>query len=358
MVTGTRDHRRAFTLLELLMVVSIIAVLSAMLLAVVGPIRRAVDKAKTAAILADVRLALNTVAADGNQISPVEHPLAGSAVPRSMFIRSVAPIGSAVDAASEALVVAVPATIIGATDQARIMLPSDIYVGGASAGSCDSPFLYGMQRGRIGVLGATSDLITTFRRIPALNSGYDAAPGVLRTPYDWSKYPNEKFLFKPAIVAPATLESQSAKVMDYILGLHRSGLLQKGAIFTAGSDGVLIKNGRVWQPQPPVAPVTLSPGVVKKDYLTTATWRAGTVNDGVWKRYRLRGTAIYDAWGREVLCSIGANDAIRLESAGYDGVFKWNPGADTIYQTNPLDTTSSGDDRDGSTDNVTAATRD
>jgi hypothetical protein len=93
-------------------------------------------------------------------------------------------------------------------------------------------------------------------------------------------------------------------------------------------------------------------------------WMPGLIQDGVmndpdypanvtdWKPYRLRGLAIYDAWGREVLYSIGSNGAMRLTSAGHDGVFKWLAGSNLIYDTPANARVARVDDHEGSSDNV------
>ncbi|MBA2480971.1 MAG: type II secretion system protein [Planctomycetes bacterium] len=345
--------RSGFTMLELLMVVAIIAILTGMILAVVGPVRRSVMKGKTNAILAEVRLALATVAADGSQIAPVEHPLAGTALPapgfpRPIFLRAD---GTPVNLTAEAIIVT-DMTWVDVTFRPRVMLPNDRFRGVVTAG--DLPLLYGMPRGRIGILGAADENITTYRRLPSLKVGYDKSPGVLKDPTS-ANYPDDAFLIKPTISPPDKLEDRSTKAVDYLLSFHRAGILQKGGIFTSGADGITLFNNRVWTAQPSANP---TPGVKKKDYETFPNWQPGRVLDGSWIRYRLRGSAIYDAWGNEILCSMGANDAIRLESAGNDGVFRWFPGQDGVYQTNPTDLAASGDDLNGELDNVSAATRD
>jgi hypothetical protein len=63
--------------------------------------------------------------------------------------------------------------------------------------------------------------------------------------------------------------------------------------------------------------------------------------------------AVYDAWGNELQMSTTSKDNLIVESAGADGVFRWGPGPDGVYQTDAFTTARvpAGDDRIGWTDN-------
>ena len=72
-----------------------------------------------------------------------------------------------------------------------------------------------------------------------------------------------------------------------------------------------------------------------------------------WQRYRLRGPVLVDGWGREILYR--SQPIPGLLSAGKDGVFVCDPGPDGIITSSAavVETTRSGDDRNGVIDNLT-----
>ncbi|MBA3708231.1 MAG: type II secretion system protein [Planctomycetes bacterium] len=344
MVIRVRPGCNGFTLVELLIVIAIISVLVGMLLAAVGPIRESVRRTRTRAIVQDINIALATIATEGRLLAPVEHPIAASAAPRSVFVRA----GSVtlVDQTAAALV-AKDLSWIDTSDQSRVLLSTDLYQGGTAVGDCQLPFAYGVERSRLSVLSAADLTVTSYLRMPESGSRFFVKlTGILQKPYDNTVYPDREFLFQPQFMPGQTLESESKKNLEQNLSLQRTEILQKGGLFTADlADGTLIVGGRLWTPN----------GGLKR---TVPLWEPGYVKDaGAWKRYRLRGTALYDAWGDEILVSLLSNDAYRIESAGRDGVVRWSPGIDGIYQTQPSDTSPSGDDRDGTLDNVSSVTK-
>src|SRR4051812_5418479 len=101
-------QRHAFTMLELLIVITVIGVLAGMLIVVIQMIGRTMKVNKTVAIM-DIALAGLAVAETQNiNISLVEHPLANSVPPRSPFLRAIAvparfAVGDPVATAGEAL---------------------------------------------------------------------------------------------------------------------------------------------------------------------------------------------------------------------------------------------------------------
>lgn len=359
MVNALKPARssHAFTVIELLVVITIIAILTALVVACIDIFTRNTKKAKTNAILASVRVALSLASAEGINIAPVEHPLAGSALvggSRPQFVRAT---GGSVSSSGEALKVDDINWVAGAA-QSQVMLPTDYFQGGAGPASCVLPLLYGMNRDRIGIIGPAYDLITNYRRLPSIGSGYDVSPATspatLKSPYTNSNYPDDRFLVKPTLPTTPVIitpEQRSADIIKLSLATAQTEIAGLNGLFTADdtpppspSSSTLIMNNRVRQP---------STGDVQN-----AAWKSGFVLDGgIWRRYRLRGTAVYDAWGNEILFSIAANGAVRLESAGPDGVFRWLPGVDRIYQTAANATVAAGDDKDGSLDNISPATR-
>ncbi|MBA3848192.1 MAG: hypothetical protein H0X45_16295, partial [Planctomycetes bacterium] len=217
------------------------------------------------------------------------------------------------------------------------------YQGGATPGECELPLLYGVERRRIGVIGASAPHITHVRHLPAVGAGFDdpARPGKLASPYDATRYPDSMFLARGALIPGRTLEDAAADALRYALAQSYAELQQLGAIDVPAKDAALLKLERVRRGPGPEVPA----------------WKSGHVRDGAWQPYRLRGAAIYDAWGVEILISLAVNGGLRVESAGADGVFRWHPGADGEYATAAHADEPAGDDRDGARDNLGAAIR-
>ncbi len=341
---STATPRRGISgisIFELLAVIAVIAVLASMLLAAAGAIKRSATRGKSEAILAAVRDALSVAAAErGGSLGSVEHPLAGSAAPRAVFVRADGAAEVASD--GEALTVGDLAWLPSA-DAGRVLMPDDRYQGGEDLGDCELPLLYGVERRRIGVLGASAPHITHVRHLPAIGAGFDdpLLPGKLATPYDANRYPDTMFLSRGALIPGRTLEEGTADALRYALAQSYAELQQLGAISVSDKTAALIKRERARR----------APGPDQE------TWRLGHVHDGAWVPYRLRGAAIYDAWGIEILVSLASNGALRVESAGPDGVFRWHPGLDGNYQTAATADEPVGDDQDGARDNLGAAIR-
>lgn len=117
-----------------------------------------------------------------------------------------------------------------------------------------------------------------------------------------------------------------------------------------GSNAMLFRSKRLWYDPSFKARWNIGVG---------ASWKPGLVKDPSpsaaptpWKPYRLRGPAIYDPWGTEILVSQQADGSWALISAGPDKVFRFLPGVDGVYQTAANAGAPSGDDRDASLDNI------
>ncbi|MDA3960313.1 MAG: type II secretion system protein [Planctomycetota bacterium] len=336
--------RRGFTLIELLVTVAIMATLAGLVVAVIGIARVRVTAARSELIVGTVKLALTRRAAErGGRVRPAEHPLAGSAAPRLVFARDPGHGLAAPAIAGEALR-ALPASLASARE--RVLLDDDRFHGGNSLTDPVStlPFLYGMPRGMIGVPRPSWNGVTHYRRLPRpgpLNSG----GGVLIGPYDASRYSDRVCLVAPTA---SDIERLSAEYLQGVLGEQAAELAAIGALRSAidNADTPLIAGDRLRH---------LSVGADNTPG-TAGAWRAGMVRDGgTWKRYALRGTAVYDAWGHEILCGPSPSGGLSVMSAGADGVMRWHPGADGVYQTDVHASSAAGDDRPGAKDNIVHA---
>ncbi len=341
-------RQRAFTVIELLVVIAIMATLAGLTLIGVSALGIGSKRNKTMTILETVRQALEvTVAQTGSFSNPCEHPLAGSFAepgkPRLSFSRAIAPyaplratsnnpLGTA---AEEVALVGVSLSEL-AVKQDRLLLPDDIY------SDPQVPALFGMPRERLMVLGAKLKDVTRFRRLPEPPAG---APPIA-DPDNLVAFPNETRL-----VASSSGPADNKQTIDYVLGNTNatSELAKLGALYAPENDTAaqLHAYGRVWCETP-------------KTVSGQAVWKPGYLNvpervpltSPSWKRYRLRGLAIYDVWGVEILCSVATTGAIRLESAGHDGVFRFDPGPGGTLETQPWAPIPAIGDRDGARDNI------
>jgi prepilin-type N-terminal cleavage/methylation domain-containing protein len=359
----------AFTLIELLIVITVIAILAAMILSVVNYLRDSVKGAKTKAIMHAAIVGLSTTAMRTNvNISPVEYPLANSRdygpfLHRSLFVRSVAgagyAIGDAVAITGDALRVTDPTTLDPSVIT-QVLLPTDRYCGLNLPSDSDNPMIFGMPRQYLTVIG-TGYGLHTVRRMPIVTSQHDQNPvdGILDMPYDDTHYPGSIDSGGGDLTLDTTsFEIEQKKLFDFAFGPEvMTELTSLNGIVTADDSGsqtiptTLICSSRL-RGLAFAFQSTYDPRQVPK-------WVAPLVKDvdGNWKAYRLRGPALYDAWYHEILCYYGSNGGLLMESAGKDGFFRWNPGGDKVFQTAASADTPAGDDLDGSKDNLLTGQR-
>jgi prepilin-type N-terminal cleavage/methylation domain-containing protein len=330
---------RGFTIIELLVTITIIGILVALLMPGIRLVQRAVQASQTRALVTSVAASIAATALErGSLPGMAPHPLAGSAPPRLAFVRGEAAygyaIGAAVDTAAEALVCEKPVTVSGSPPS--LLLPSDRF-DGTEGGVPMQPLLYGLRRDELTVLGSGAGLVRHLR-LPEADAVYDQnGDGLLDTPYTTARYPANRFLVLSGPLADLAPESQRT-ITSALRGSDLQELTGNGSLATAAT-GTPILAGRL----------------VAAGTATATAWKAGLVRDpadGAWKGYRLPGTALYDRWGRELLCQVDAKGGLTVLSAGPDGVFRWHPGIDGVYQTAAADSAAAGDDRDGSTDNI------
>lgn len=298
--------RGGFSLVELLMVISIIALLMAILLPVSGMLRRQARAQQTRGAMLGMLHAMQTWSATkGGSIQPSEHPLAGSAPTRAAFVRG--DTYTAVGTTGTAFVGASLSQLTSAGDKPNLLLPTDLFA------DATTPLLFGMARNRIGLLGVPAPGVTSYRLLPAKGS----IPSATTT---------------GTLVQPNDPVSATAELLDMILAERRKDLAAQGFLVAPANDTSLIAGSRVWGP-------TVASG-----------WKVPPTTGGV--MYQIRGVAFYDGWGREILYSLNTQGYPRFESAGPDGYFRWNSGKDKILQTSAWATTPSGDDLDASRDNI------
>jgi prepilin-type N-terminal cleavage/methylation domain-containing protein len=347
--------RGAFTLIELLMVISILAVLAALTVASANALGVGSKKVATANIIAKVRSGLDqAIAIRGTALAAAEHPLAGSRPGRALFrgLRGRVWNAAAKQASggtmtdlnrdAEALSLANEWAVAGA-DANRVLMADDHFV------DVSVPGLYGLTRASLHVLGAENQAVTRHRQLvhPKAESG--PIPG----PYDSSAFPDARCL-----IAPGGASDASRAALDYLFAGSDAltELAALKAVVTPPDDdaanrirpptaiGGLDNGGRVWTPD--------ANGGEEQ-------WKAGRIQDGTlpngkpaWKRYSLRGASLVDAWGRELLAWPDLNGAMHVVSAGYDGCFHFAPGNDRTFATGVDAEVPAGDDKDGRRDNV------
>jgi len=359
--------RRAFSLIELLMVVAIIAILASLILAGTSMLSRQTKTRKTEVIIAALRQAMElTIANRGGCPSPVEHPLAGSRQTMALFggalwVRDGA-TGTTVQgttgtgAGQYALTGADPVNFDppgNPGDAARLMLRTDVYA------RPEMPMLFGLTRDRIGVLGSMQKAVSKFIQLPKLPKE--------------KKILNVNFVdtnwFTPLLV-PTDYQDQDLTVMgqpspdpfgtekgnklllDYLFGNSNAQAELAGlkALIIAGPGSPTWNVG--------LFEITVNGKLIPRVYTNgsgaQSEWSPGTVKDvNGWRPYKLPGLALYDAWGQEILYSLNRAGSLRLLSAGADGAFRFAPGDDHTLETNdPNASSHATGDRDGTRDNV------
>jgi len=340
---GIANARRGgFTTIELLTVVSIIAILSTLILAAALAVRGSADATRSRAIVAAVCVALETIAAErGSAPAPAPHPLAGSRAPRATFVRDGTTAGYAGAVASGGLAyrAADPAAVPSAA-RGAVLLPGDRWAGAADPAGCPLPFAYGARRAELGVVGSGTG-IETWRRLPRPERRYSDDGTTLRTPLDGPAYPAGEFLVDAGGTVPQRIGATRHAIEASFGAEQLSELAALGAVRS-------------------VEAADLAGGLLARDPdgdPPTPRWESGRYFDGsAWVVYALAGTALYDAWGNEICYRLSADGRTPIvTSAGKDGVLAIDPGPDRVLQSPPTGPPA-GDDRDGAADNIVEGT--
>ncbi len=325
--------RTAFTLAEVLMVMTIIALLAAMVLGGSAVLRDSSAKTRVRAALQTVRASLEARASSGALVAPVVHPFANTdervGAGRALWVRAgtsgFAANEAVTRAGSLAIEVADPSWVVSA-ERARVLLPDDLFQGVEAAD--DTPHLKGLSRRELMVLGSAAGLVSQIRLPdPTKERWADRNnDGQLDTPYDFSTgayLRSSWWRMEVGDLATSATEQAGSDFWSRILGPEAYEDLAKAKILVASPASWPLGIGnRVRMP---------TVEQVDPDGATVAV--AGTPVP-----YRLRGTALYDVWGTEVLAWTDADGRLILESAGKDGHFR----------TRRVD----GVDRDASIDNI------
>lgn len=313
-------NRPAFTLIELLIVISIMALLAALTVSAVQSMRQAAKKQQTQTIMQTVQQGLRQISTErGGAISGAEHPFANSLEPRFGWIRGASP-NDGLSTSGEALR-GVWLSNLSSSDQSRLQLRDDCFADPAA------PNFYGLSRDKMSILGAPQSNTTRYRVLPI--------------------QPNKAMVISnPDLTGRIVNEGGAAK--------DTTELYQ--ALF--GKTGALETLGKLKGLQSPAEEAPTN------DLLGGKIWSATSSNSqikstfrvmigSVAHAYRIRPLGLYDAWGNDILYSLSERgDTIRMLSAGRDGAFVFHPGPNGTFDTQAANSTPSGDDRDGTRDNV------
>ncbi|MBA3683922.1 MAG: prepilin-type N-terminal cleavage/methylation domain-containing protein [Planctomycetes bacterium] len=327
---------RAFSLIELLVTIAIIATLAGMILVGANAISGGAKKSKTNSILGALRSALEvTFAERGVFASPGEHPLAGSAPTRPAFIRLVG--GTAVATTGVALTGITLAQVPAGAQQTRVLLTDDLL------SDPRAPQLFGMPRYRLGVLGVPQATVTAYRKLPV-------ATTAAQDPDDLLRFPDRQYL-----IAPSGVPADNAAHLMQLLGtIATPELTALGALHEPPSACATPLFGA--QVLSSVAAGGAGSSRWKPDHVLDGTIPSGPeAGQPNWKPYRLPGLACYDAWGTEILYSVREGNRMAVLSAGRDRCFRWDPGKNGILATTADATSPVTDDADGGTDNLIQA---
>ena len=335
------------TLIEMLVVLIIICLLAGLIMAAAAIIteqQKSWSTRNTMRVVMNLLAGRSTVA--GGYPAAVEHPLAGSAIcaaGRPLFARAA---GGAVSTTGEALMVENSTWVAGA--ESRVLKPDDRFDG--IVVSKDFPFLFGLRRSQCGILGGSVGIgtpagtypgITCYRTLDRPMPGRATLSG--GPTYGQADYPDPQHLVSPP-GEDGTPERSAETVQRRALEI---------AIGTGGLDE--LRRLRCIQEYRGTLILDRRAMVLASETTVQPNWSPGTYRrpDLRWQRYRLRGPVLVDGWGREILYR--SQPIPGLLSAGKDGVFVCDPGPDGIITSSAavVETTRSGDDRNGVIDNLT-----
>lgn len=389
--TAARPGQCAFTLIELLIVMTVIVILSSLILTAVGVVRSAITKAKTQSGVAIAQQSLSSRAAEGLPVDTVPHPLAataahdrlGVAVRRAVFIRAGgASDGSDHQRTGEALRVDDLTWL--SSDSERTIADDDRYAGHEAAG--DVPPYFGLRRDQLQILNAACETWAEYRQLPE-RVGVYVDPGdadKLRSPYDATIYPDERYLRSARLEGRQSLESLSSLLFRTAFGDQLDHLSDLGLILESpavdGSDRAnwitvtetitLSGATSAWQrPIDVIAPPTGTYDPAHRVWWPStdraSAWRPRThrLADG-WQPYQQRGLSLIDSYQGELLCRRVGDNTYLISSPGLDGHFLLAPGGNGVYDTDlsafdALDpSTIGGDDRPMSEDNINSVLAD
>lgn len=425
--------RAAFTLIELLVVITVVLVLMGLILKAAQLANESAQRSKTQAIVGAVSNGLAAALGEGMSLPLTVHPLAstkaaitsfdgvpnfdrGSIDPirldpsritlREPALGALAPYSSGAGA-NEAFwssdqwstfngVTSAPsstgtslnlpilgsesfqfASASGAYGQlgAR-MLPNDVM------SNYNAPTVYGCKRELMTVLGTPHPDLVAHITCPSVDRNGMRSQSQTRivqlfTSITATTYPS--LVVDPAGGLPVTTAVSSLAKEHTELALKRvlastwDQLHKMGALYQPPDDDNLLWDSRLWWDKSKGRLPANSPGVVyanPMDRATASLIPAGSGGGVGWWPYRMRGMAVYDAWGRELLISQTSDQRVRIVSAGKDGYMRLSPGKDMAWNTTAFNRRMlswattwqessrssnrglSGDDQDGTRDNV------
>lgn len=371
-----------FTLIELMVVISIMAILASIIIVAASAFFKDAKKKQTDVIIRAVEIGINmAVASKGSAISPAEHPFAGSrnnaGGERYLFKRATD--SSDLSSSGTSLKGVPTVAYIGNGQKNQLMLPSDRYADKRIA------LLYGAKREDIGVLQSLRKLVTQYRQLPRpptidpltqpiVTSTISPGAG-FDTPANDINWPDTMIPTTSPASSGVSQETDTnfgrladaKSALDYLFGSSsaQAELASLKALYNA--DPSLPTDVNVFSVGIESRKLSSNNGAEVSEFLVytnaggkepdlktiEAKWKSGYIpvttagklaadrKGSRWVRYRLAGLAVYDAWGNELLVTVGTNDKYRVLSAGVDGVLAVNPGKD-----NTIDTDLTGDTRD------------
>jgi prepilin-type N-terminal cleavage/methylation domain-containing protein len=391
--------RLAFTMLELLAVIAIMTILSAMILVGAKAILGNAEKKKTETIIQTVKTGIElAIANKGSAISPTEHPLAGSNAdangPRFSFIRAQQGVSGTVATTGTALK-GVPTPDNLSADANKLLMASDRY------NDRRVVLLYGGRREDIGVLQSLRKVVTKYRLLPMpprpanwrsgdpapkvispktgnpATSGYQGDSNTQCPEFPDTLIPSYDQIFNQPFYGRM---ADSKPALDYLFGNSsaQAELSSLKAIYNADPSlpedvndfRTPIEERSYGGVREALVYTNAGTGRGQEHTKVEGKWKPGYIpvsgttkmsldvpTGSKWVRYRLAGLAVYDAWGNELLTTTGANNSYRVISAGQDGALAIDPSKDNSIDTDiEIDTNGklkiNEKDKDGAKDNL------